>query len=334
MATGGRAPLRPGVRILDRIMKASPVASVARLDAAALRRMQETVIPDRSPIALLLGRRQRGVRVTVGGFDASHGARLPLRFYTPIAPRTAAPRPVVVNFHGGGFAMGSARQGDWSCSLVARNLDALVISVDYRLAPGHPFPAAVEDCYETLAWVGEHAAELGGDPARLAVMGDSAGGNLAAVVAIMAREQGGPAIAHQALLYPVTDMTEALLQHQSYVDNDHGIVLSHADMAVYNGYYAGAAADTRDWRLSPLYAADLAGLPPALVVVAGLDPLHDCGIAYAKALSDAGVPVSVADYADMPHGFLSFPYLCKQARPAMAAVVTAQRAALRAAGAP
>lgn len=290
-----------------------------------LAKVQETVIPDRGPASLFLGRLQPGVAVRKATFPARYGD-LPLRIYTPEA-WSRTPRPVVVNFHGGGFVLGSARQCDWTCSIVAKEVDAIVVSVDYRLAPTHRFPAGVEDCYDALLWTAGHATDLGGDPTRLGVMGDSAGGNLAAVVSILARDEGGPAIGHQALIYPVTDMTGAVEQDRSYVENVRGIVLSNADLEVFHGHYVTDDVDPTDFRLSPVLA-DLGGLPPAIVVVAGLDPLHDSGVRYAQALADAGNQVRVEDFHQMPHGFVSFPYFSKGARPAMDAVVASQREAL------
>jgi acetyl esterase len=326
--TGDRElKLRPGVRVLDRLMKSVPGVSVARMTPEQLARAQSTVLPDRGAAGLFLGRLAKGIDVRRSSFPARHG-EVPLRVYTPEA-WSRTPRPVVVNFHGGGFVLGSARQQDWSCGIVARDLDAIVVSVDYRLAPTHPFPAGVEDCYDALLWVAARAGDLGGDPARIGVMGDSAGGNLAAVVSILARDEGGPRISHQALIYPVTDMTEAMQQDPSYVGNVRGIVLSNADMEVFHGHYVPEGVDPTDVRLSPLYADDLSHLPDAIVVVAGLDPLHDSGVRYAQALADAGNRVTVEDFHQMPHGFVSFPYLSKGARPAMAAIVASQRAALR-----
>ena len=318
--------LRPGVRLLDRLMKATPSASVARMTAEQLEKAQSVVIPDGGPASLFLGRLAKGVDVRTTTFPARHG-ELPLRVYTPEA-WSRAPRPLVVNFHGGGFVLGSARQQDWSCGIVANELDAVVVSVDYRLAPTHPFPAGVEDCYDALLWAAAHAENLGGDPARIGVMGDSAGGNLAAVVSILARDEGGPAVSHQALIYPVTDMTEAIEQDASYRDNVRGIVLSNSDMEVFHGHYVPDGVDVTDFRLSPLLTPDLSHLPAAIVVVAGLDPLHDSAVRYAQALADAGNRVTVEDFHQMPHGFVSFPYFSKGARPAMEAVVASQRAAL------
>ncbi|RYJ05011.1 MAG: alpha/beta hydrolase, partial [Actinomycetales bacterium] len=244
--------LRPGVRVLDRLMKANAGFSVARMTPAQLEEAQTAVIPDSGPAALFLGRMAKGVDVRMSSFPARHG-ELPLRIYTPEA-WCRSPRPVVVNFHGGGFVLGSARQGDWSASIVAAELDAVVISVDYRLAPAHRFPAAIEDCYDALLWTAEHAADLGGDPARIGIMGDSAGGNLAAVVAIMARDEGGPAISHQTLVYPVTDMSEAIQEDASVMLNTRGIVLSNDDMEIFREHYLDVDVDPEDFRLSPLRA--------------------------------------------------------------------------------
>jgi acetyl esterase len=296
------------------------------MTAEQLDRAQSFLMPDRGPHNLVFGRVQKGVDVRTTTFRARHG-ELPLRIHTPDR-WSRTPRPIVVNFHGGGFVLGSARQCDWSCAIVAKSVDAVVVSVDYRLAPTHRFPAAVEDCFDTLRWVADHAVALGADPDRIGVMGDSAGGNLAAVAAILARDGGGPRVRHQALIYPPTDLTDAVGRDRSYVENVRGIVLSNDDMEVFHGHYVTDDLDPTDFRLSPLYAADLSCLPPAIVVVAGLDPLHDSGVRYAQALADAGNDVVVEDFHQMPHGFLSFPYLSRGARPAMEAIVASQRAAL------
>ena len=322
--TGGR--LRPGVLLLDRFMRASAGFSVARMTPELLARAQTTVIPDGGPAGLFLGFARRDVEIRTITFTARHG-EVPLRVYTP-SRWSRDPRPIVVNFHGGGFVLGSARQGDWSCSIIADELDAVVVSVDYRLAPTHRFPAAVEDCFDALTWVAEEAESLGGDPARIGVMGDSAGGNLAAVVVLMARDGGGPRLSHQALVYPATDMSDGLRRDPSYLGNSHAIVLSNEDMDIFAGHYVGEDVDPTDWRLSPILAPDLAGLPPTTVVVAGLDPLHDSGVRFAQALADAGNDVRVEDFHQMPHGFMSFPYFCAGARPALAAIIASQRRAL------
>lgn len=314
-----------GIRMIDRAMRLHPVFSISRMDADLLARAQQAVIPDGGVASLVLGRLAKGVSVSTTSYAPAHG-EVPLRIYRPVAG--GAPRPLVLAFHGGGFALGSARQGDWASSIVARDVGAVVVSVDYRLAPTHPFPAAVEDCYGALVWAAEHASDLGADAGRIGVIGESAGGNLAAVVAILARDRGGPLLAHQALLYPVTDMTEALAETESFRTNDHGIVVSQASLEAFRGHYLGPSADSHEPRLSPVHAESLAGLPPAVVVVAGLDPLHDSGVAYAEALVAAGGRARVEDFHRMPHGFVGFPYLARSARAAMAAVVDSQRAEL------
>ena len=228
--------------------------------------------------------------------------------------------PLIVYFHGGGFVYGDLRGGDWICGTVAKDLGAVVVSVDYRLAPKNPFPAGVDDCYAMLIWAAENAASLGADAARLGVMGESAGGNLAAVVALMAGDRKGPVIRHQALLYPATGGGDT----ESRRVNADAFILTAADMQKFGELYGG---DDSDWRVSPLRSESLNGLPPALIEVAGHDPLHDDGVLYAEALRNAGVEVELIEYPSMPHGFLNFPRFARDAKPGIAAVVEAQRAA-------
>ena len=191
-------------------------------------------------------------------------------------------------------------------SMCARyaQLGAVVVSVDYRLAPEHPFPAAAEDAFAATAWVAEHASELGLDPTRLAVGGDSAGGNIAAVTTLMARDRGAPAIAYQLLIYPNTDAT---MSHPS-IDEKGALhyMLSRESLGWFVQQYVGDG-DRTDWRVSPLFAASHADLPPAMVVTAELDPLVDEGEAYAEKLRAAGVPVRLERVAGMCHGFYGFP---------------------------
>ncbi|WP_344066555.1 alpha/beta hydrolase [Microbacterium pumilum] len=241
-----------------------------------------------------------------------------LRIYKPAESGTA--RPLIVYFHGGGFVYGDLRGGDWMCGTVAKGLDAIVVSVEYRLAPKHPFPAGVDDCFAMLIWAAHHARELGADADRLGVMGESAGGNLAAVAALMARDNGGPRIRHQALLYPATGAGET----ESRRANADAYILTAADMATFGELYGG---DVDDWRVSPLKAESLAGLPATTVIVGGHDPLHDDGVNYADALREAGVGVQLIEYPAMPHGFLNFPRFARDADTAMTAVVNAQRSA-------
>ena len=251
---------------------------------------------------------------------------LPMRVYRSAAVGPG-PRPLILYVHGGGFVFGDLRMGDWMCSSVAVTVGAVVVSVDYRLAPGHPFPAAVEDCYAALTWVAENAADLGAATAgettapRVGVMGESAGGNLSAVLCLLARDRGGPEISHQALLYPATDMTRVSTTAA------HSLIISEPDMLAFRRLYLGAA-DPADPLASPLLAGDHSGLPPALIQVAEHDPLRDDGVRYAAALRSAGVPVRLTEYVGMPHGYLNFPGVCRSARQAMAEICAEQTAAL------
>lgn len=224
---------------------------------------------------------------------------IPLRVYTPPGPR---PHPVLVYFHGGGWVTGDLDSSDTRCRILADWARCLVVSVDYRLAPEHPFPAAADDSFAATTWVAEHAAELGADPRRIAVGGDSAGGNLAAVVALMARDRGGPSLVFQYLVYPVVDCD---LDRPSHKDNGRGYGLTREGMAWYFEQYVPDAARRTDPLVSPIRAKDLSGLPPALVITAEFDPLRDEGEAYAEALRAAGVPVTVTRYDGMVHGFVS-----------------------------
>jgi acetyl esterase len=194
---------------------------------------------------------------------------------------------------------------------------AAVVSVAYRLAPANRFPAAVEDAYASAAWFAGHGDELGADGRRLAVMGDSAGGNLAAVVCLAARDRGGPAIRHQTLVYPCTDLT---LASPSMASNAHAPLLTADEVRVYVDHYLGPGADRSHPYASPLLAADHSGLPPALVQVAEHDPIRDDGRRYAEALRDAGVPVRLTEYVGMPHGYITLPGLCRSAGQALAEI--------------
>ena len=305
--------LAPGMRRIGKVMRRMPGASVAKLTPAEIARYSGAGAPELFA-SILMGKRPAGVTIVDRAADG-----IPIRVYTPAGVATT--RPLIVYFHGGGFVFGDLRGGDWICGTVAKDLGAIVVSVDYRLAPQHPFPAGVDDCFAGLVWAAAHAGELGADPGRIGVMGESAGGNLAAVVALMARDAGGPVIRHQALLYPVTGAFDS----ESRRVNADAFILTAADMAKYDELYAG---DRKDWRVSPLKAASLAGLPPALIEVAAHDPLHDDGVEYAAALRAAGVEVQLIDYPAMPHGFLNFPRFARDAKSALAAVVAAQRAAL------
>jgi acetyl esterase len=307
------------VRLFGRALRR---VSVARMDDEQLARAQQRVMGHNAVTDLLFGGVAAGVALT-GGSAAGQAGPVAIRSYRPARP-TAGPLPLVVNFHGGGWTIGSLDQADWLCSTVAAQAGAVVVSVDYRLAPAHRWPAAAEDCYAALVDVAARAAEFGADAGRLAVMGDSAGGNLAAVVALMARDRSGPRIAFQGLLYPATDLT---LSSPSIDENADAPILTRADVLAFRDHYLGDA-DAREPYASPLFATDLGGLPPALVQVAEHDPIRDDGLRYAAALRAAGVPVRTTTYVGMPHGYLSFPKLCRSAPQALAELCAQLREAL------
>jgi acetyl esterase len=222
---------------------------------------------------------------------------IPARIYVP---NGAGPFPVLVFFHGGGWVIGTVDTHDVPVRQLADRVPAVVVSVEYRLAPEHPFPAAPDDCYAATAWVADNIGQYGGDGSRLAVGGDSAGGNLAAVVAQMARDRGGPAIAYQLLIYPAVD---ARMTSASITENGDGYLLTKGFMEWFYGHYLPKESDADDPLASPARAESLAGLPPALVLTAEFDPLRDEGEAYAGALRKAGVDATAKRYDGMIHGF-------------------------------
>ena len=248
---------------------------------------------------------------------------VPVRLYTPAGQ---APFPALVYYHGGGWVLGGLDTHDGVCRQMASSAGCLVVSVDYRLAPEHKFPAAAEDAYAALQWVATNADGLGVDPARIAIGGDSAGGNLAAVVALMARDRGTPAVAFQLLVYPVTD---SACDTASYRDNADGYFLTKDAMLWFWNHYTRDAADRRNPYAAPLKAQDLRGLPPALVMTAEFDPLRDEGEAYAARLREAGVPVQLTRYHGMIHGFFGMSALLDQAKEAIQEATTALRTAFK-----
>ncbi len=228
------------------------------------------------------------------------GGDIPLRIY---ASEHGGLRPALVYFHGGGFVFGNLDTHDAVCRAIAKQSGAVVVSVDYRLAPEHKFPAAVEDSYAATVWVAANAERLGIDASRIAVGGDSAGGNLAIVVAMRCRDAGGPALSAQVLIYPVTDSSS--LETTSHREFAEGYFLTRAAMDWFTGHYLASPDQKRHLEVSPLLAPNLSGLPPALVITAEFDPLRDEGEAYAQRLEQAGVPVTVSRYPGMIHGFVS-----------------------------
>jgi acetyl esterase len=244
-----------------------------------------------------------------------------VRSYRPVVEGTL---PALVYFHGGGFTIGDLDTHDVLCRQLAIGAGCAVLSVDYRLAPEHPFPAAVEDGFAAVNWAAQNADILRIDPARIAVGGDSAGGNLAAVVALLARDAGAPRIAFQLLVYPATDQRGVAASHRR---NGEGYLLTRDSIEFFRSAYLPNRADWTDWRASPLLAKSHAGLPPALVLTAGFDPLVDEGREYAEALRKAGVTVRYLEYPDMVHGFLLFGGVLDTANAAVAECCSALREA-------
>ncbi len=249
------------------------------------------------------------------------GIEIPVRIYAPDSPD---PLPALVYYHGGGWVIGDLDTHDAVCRTLANTARCVVVSVDYRLAPEHKFPAAVEDAYDSVAWVAEHAEEISVDKRRVAVGGDSAGGNLAAVVALQSRGIGFPRLAFQLLVYPITDYD---FETASYRDNADGYFLTRDSMKWFWDHYIRSEADALDPRGSPLRADDLVGLPPALVITAEFDPLRDEGEAYAARMRDDGVPVTATRYDGMVHGFWQMAALLPQARQAHQQAAAALREA-------
>ena len=233
---------------------------------------------------------------------AGPSGAIPIRLYRPLGSRADERFPALVYFHGGGWTFGDLDTHDVVCRELGNLARCAVASVDYRLAPEHKFPAAVEDAVAATRWVAHEAEALALDPGRIAVGGDSAGGNLAAVVALAARDEGGPKLAMQVLIYPATDMAADTPSHGEFAD---GYILTRDAILWSRGNYLRSPDDVADWRASPLRARDHSRLPPAYVVTCGFDPLRDEGRAYAERLRAAGVPVTYECFEGMVHGFVT-----------------------------
>jgi acetyl esterase len=258
--------------------------------------------------------------LTVDGGDGP----LPARHYAPPAALGDA-QPLLVYLHGGGFMIGDIESYDGICRLLCRHAGVHVLSVEYRLAPEHPFPAAVHDARAALEWAFAHAAQLGADPTRVAIGGDSAGGNLAATVARLATRDGRPEPAMQLLIYPATDIESQWRSRELFTDGPY--LLTTADIDFFEHHYMGETAG-EDPLGSPLLAGDLSNLPPALVVTAGFDPLRDEGEAYAKALRDAGSPAILRRFPELVHGFVNLSAINPACHDALVEVAGSVRAML------
>ena len=284
-------PLDPQARqFLDEFAAAStPMPWEVGTPAEAREVLRGLQVPPERPIEV--------ARVEDRVADTETGA-IPVRIFTP---EGTGPFPVLLWFHGGGWTVGSIEESDTTCRSLCRRAGAIVVCPDYRLAPEHPFPAAAEDCHAVTAWVAREAAALGVDGMRIAVGGDSSGGNLAAVIALMARNRGGPRLRFQLLVYPIVGLpSDGRASYDAYAD---GHFLTRAGMEWFAEQYVSSPADEDDPLLVPLRADDLSGLPPALVIGAECDPLFDEGVEYARRLSEAGVDCVHSRYNGQIHAF-------------------------------
>lgn len=284
------------------------------VDVAMARQMSEAGVPPAVPLSITA---VEDIRIPTGegGIDA--------RLYRPVEEKDA---PVILFFHGGGWVLGNIDNYDGFARALARDSGCAVLSVDYRLAPEHPYPAAPDDCYAALKWVAAHAPEHDLDGSRIAVTGDSAGGNLSTAVCVMARDRGGPALRHQGLFYPVTDFR---CDSESYRQNDR-YLLTPAMMRWYWKHFTGGRPLAEVPLASPAHYETLEGLPPATVVTAEYDPLRDEGEAYGLALARAGVPTEITRAAGMVHGYATMIGVVPAAETAVAYMARRLSQALRA----
>ncbi|MGH3521147.1 MAG: alpha/beta hydrolase [Haloechinothrix sp.] len=303
--------------IVDLATQAFPKLGTEVLDAAEARRiLAERPQP---PVKVIpVGRVED--RLVPGPAAAPE---VPVRIYWP--EESDVDLPVVVFFHGGGWVICDLDSHDQLCRAMTNATGAIVMSVDYRRAPEDRFPAAAEDAYAVARWVVDNAGSLGGDPSRVAVAGDSSGGNLAAATTLMSRDRGGPELAFQLLIYPALDHAQDTV---SYQDNAHGYFVTADHLRWYWEQYLGDEGDGKHPYASPLRAADCSSLPPAHIITAEYDPLRDEGEAYGQRLSEAGVPVQVRRCDGMFHGFVSMADHLPDAAMAGAAAFSALRTAL------
>lgn len=310
--------LHPQARALLDFIEARgipPTHTLSPAEARAFYRERRTTTqPEAPPVA----------EVRELNADGPHGT-IPVRLYRPLGSTPGAALPVLVYFHGGGWVIGDLDTHDVLCRSLANGAGCAVVSVDYRMGPEHRFPAAVDDVLAATRWVRREAASLGLDAGCLAVGGDSAGGNLAAVAAIAARDAGDLPIAFQLLIYPATDMRRG---HPSHQANGQGYLLTRDTMAYFHDHYIDDPRHDLDWRASPLLHADLSRLPPALVLTAGYDPLRDEGMAYAEALTAAGNRAAYVCFERQIHGFITMGKVLDEADTAIALCCAELRRAL------
>lgn len=296
-------PVNPKIQYFLDQMNTMPTTSMDQLTPEAMRMSENLQMAalQKEPVEKVEDR-----TISLAGRD------IPIRIYTP---KGQAPFPALVFYHGGGWVVGSIESHDAVCRELANLADCMVISVEYRLAPEHKFPAAVEDSYESLEWIASHATELGIDPDRIAVGGDSAGGNLATVACLIAKERGGPHVVHQFLLYPSAGPAA---DYPSMTENAEGYLLTRDMMGWFQSHYLQSPEDRHNPYLSPILSDDLEGLPPATILTAQYDPLRDVGTAYAEKLKSHGVEVFHKNYDDLIHGFANFTSFVPEARLAVA----------------
>lgn len=313
--------LHPQAQALLRLLQEKGVLPPQSLPPAEARRLYREragyTQPPRAPVALA-----RDLAIP------GPGGPLAARLLRPQGSADDESLPILIFFHGGGWVIGDLDTHETLCRELANGAGCAVLSVDYRLAPEHRYPAAADDALAALQWVAANAATLAIDASRIAVGGDSAGGNLAAVTALSARDGGGPALRFQLLIYPVTDLRRG---SDSYRTQATGYTLSAESMAYFCAQYLGerGAAAEADWRASPLLHSDLSRLPPALVLVAGYDPLHDEGAQYADALSAAGTPATLVSFDRQMHGFILMGGVLDEAHAAVQLCAAQLREALR-----
>lgn len=297
-------PLDPQVQVLLDQMAALNAPVMSTLTPDMVRRdikiQQEMAAGTPEPVAQVVNR-------TIPG----PAGEIPIRVYTPAG---SGPFPALIFFHGGGWVICDLDTHDSLCRSLCNGAGCVVVSVDYRLAPEHKFPAAVDDAIAATRWIADNARKLGIDAEQLCVGGDSAGGNLSAVVAIHARDHGGPLLAGQVLIYPATDFA---MSHPSHSEPETSVLLTHSVIRWFRDHYLTGSHDADDWRASPARVETLAGLPPAFVITAGADPLRDEGDEYALRLKDAGVPVKHRTYPGQFHGFFTMGKLLQQANVAV-----------------
>jgi len=305
-------PLDPKAKAIIDMMASIPVPPWSELDAVTYRAILDATRFPPPPIEL--------AEISNRTIPGPAGP-LPVRIYRN---SLSANQPAIVYFHGGGFVIGGLDSHEGGCRRLSKGAECTVVSIDYRLAPEHVFPAAVDDAFAATKWVADNAAALGIDAGRIAVAGDSAGGTLAAVSALLARDRGGPAICHQLLVYPVTDL---LFTTESYKTNGEGYFLTQDMMAWFRRQYMPPSHPLDDPLASPLHAKDLSRLPPVTVITAEYDPLRDEGEAYARRLSEAGVPTALKRYDGVFHGFFSMAGAVDQGDEAVAWAVAELRKA-------